>query len=134
MSTLFTIELTINMPDGGRHARHLLNLYFEDMPVDIHETAFRLCDSSETVQARKFANSIIKRADAWASQEGSLSIFILLAASGEDSSFIKQVITTYMDGFPDYLKGASEKYFSRTAFPPGIPLQPTDWNVEVHQA
>ncbi len=133
MSTLFTIELTINMPDGGRHARHLLNLYFEDMPADIHETAYRLCDSSEAIQARKFTSLIMKRADAWASQEGSLNIFILLAVSGEDSTFIKQVITTYMDGYPDYLKRASEKYFSHTAFPPGISLQPTDWNVEVHQ-
>ena len=134
MSTLFTIELTINMPDGGRHARQLLNLYFEDMPADIHETAFRLCDSSGEVQARKFDSLMIKRADAWAGQEGSLNIFILLSVSGEDSTFTKQVITTYMDGFPDYLKGASEKYFSRTAFPPGISLQPTDWNAEVHQA
>jgi len=134
MSTLSTIELTINMPDGGRHARQLLNLYFEDMPTDIHKTAFGLCDSSEAIQARKFANLAIKRADAWASQEGSLNIFILLSVSGEDFTFIKQVITAYMDGFTDYLKGASEKYFSRTGFPPGISLQPADWNVEVHQA
>lgn len=134
MSTLFIIELTINMPDGGRHARHLINLYFEDMPADINVTAFKMCDSGEAIQARKFANLVIKRADAWASQEGSLNIFILLSVSGEDSTFIKQVITTYMDGFTDYLKGASEKYFSRTAFPPGISLQPTDWNAEVHQA
>lgn len=134
MSTLFIIELTINMPDGGRHARQLLNLYFEDMPADIHVTAFKLCDSNEAIQARKFANLVIKRADAWASQEGSLNIFILLSVSGEDATFIKQVITRYMDGFPDYLKGASEKYYSRTVFPPGISLQPTDWNAEVHQA
>ena len=134
MTTLFTIELTIKMPDGGRHSRQLLNLYFEDMPVDINEIAFRLCDSSQEIQARKFANLIMKRSDAWAGQEGSLNIFILLSVSGEDSTFIKQVITTYMDGFPDRLKKASEGYFSRTAFPPGISLQPTDWNAEVHQA
>lgn len=134
MITLFTIELTINMPDGGRHARQLLNLYFEDMPVDINETAFKQCDSSEEVQARKFANLIMKRSDAWAGQEGSLNIFILLSVSGEDSLFIKQVIATYMDGFPDLLKKASDRYFLRTAFPPGISLNPTDWKAEVHQA
>jgi len=134
MTSLFTIELTINMPDGGRHARQLLNLYFEDMPADINETAHRLCDSSAAIQAQKFTNLVIKRSDAWSGQEGSLNIFILLSVSGEDSNFIKQVLTNYMDGFPDYLKGASEKYFSRTIFPPGISLQPTDWSAEVHQA
>jgi len=134
MSTLFTIELTINMPDGGRHARQLLNLYFEEMPVDIKDTAFRLCDSNEAVQSQKFTDLIIKRSDAWAGQQGSLNIFILLAVSGVDSTFVKQVITAYMDGFPDCLKKASDRYFLRTGFPPGISLQPTDWNAEVHQA
>ena len=132
MSTLFTIELTINMPDSGRHARQLLNLYFEDMPVDINETAYRLCDANEAVQARKFAKLIIKRSDAWSSPQGSLNIFILLSVSGEDSTFINQVVTAYMDSFSDYLKRASERYFSRTGFPPDISLQPTDWNAEVH--
>ena len=134
MTTLFTIDLTINMPDGGRHARQLLNLYFADMPVDINETAYNLCDANEAVQARKFAKLTLKRADVWSSQEGSLKIFALLSVSGEDSTFIKQVIAKYMDGFPDYLKKASGGYFSRTGFPPDISLQPTDWNAEVHQA
>jgi len=134
MTTLFTIDLTINLPDGGRHARKLLNLYFIDMPVDINETAFNLCDSNEAVQALKFAKLKLKRADAWYSQERSLNIFALLSVSGEDSTFIKQVITKYMDDFPDYLKRASGGYFSPTGFPPGISLQPTDWNAEVHKA
>ena len=132
MTTLFTINLTINMPDGGRHARQLLNLYVADMPVDIQETAYILCDTNEAVQARKFAKMTLKRADVWSSQEHSLKIFALLSVSGEDSTFIKQVIAKYMDGFPDYLKRASAKYFSRTGFPPNISLQPTDWNAEVH--
>jgi hypothetical protein len=132
MNTLFTIDLTINMPDGGRHARQLLNLYFADMPADIEETAYNLCEADEAVQARKFAKLIVKRADVWSGQEGSLKIFALLSVSSEDSTFIKQVIATYMDGFPDYLKRASGKYFSRTAFPPDISLKPTDWNAEVH--
>lgn len=134
MTTFFTIELTINLPDGGRHARKLLNLYFADMSVDINEIAYNLCDSNEAVQARKFAKLKLKRADAWSSQEGSLNIFALLSVSGEDSTFIKQVISKYMDGFPDYLKRASGGYFSPTGFPPGISLQPTDWNAEVHKA
>ena len=132
MTTLFTIELTINMPDGGRHARQLLNLYFEDMPADINETAYNLCDANEAVQARKFAKLTVKRADVWSSQEHSLKIFALLSVSGEDSTFVKQVIARYMDAFPNYLKKASGKYFSRTGFPSEIPLQPTDWNAEVH--
>ena len=132
MTTLFTIELTINMPDGGRHARQLLNLYHPDMPVDIKETAFNLCDANQAVQERKFAKLTLKRSEVWSSQEGSLKIFALLSVSGEDSTFIKQVITKYMDGFPDYLKRASDRYFSRTNFPPDISLQPTDWNAEVH--
>ena len=136
MTTLFTIELTINMPDGSRHARKLLNLYFTDMSmsVDINETAYNLCDANEAVQARKFDKLKLKRADAWSSQEGSLNIFALLSVSGEDSTFIEQVITKYMDGFPDYLKRASVGYFSPTGFPPGISLQPTDWHAEVHTA
>jgi hypothetical protein len=132
MTTLFTIDLTINMPDGGRYARQLLNLYFTDMPVDINETAYHLCDANEAALARKFAKLTLKRADAWASQEGGLNIFVLLSVSGEDSTFIKQVIAKYMDGFPDYLKRASGGYFSRTGFPPNISLQPTDWNAKVH--
>jgi hypothetical protein len=132
MTDLFNIELTINMPDGGRHARHLLNLYLTDMPVDINKTASDLCDNNTALQARKFAKLDLKRADAWASQEGSLEIFALLSVSGEDAAFIEQVIAKYMDGFPDYLKKASDGYFSPTGFPPGISLQPTDWNAEVH--
>jgi hypothetical protein len=132
MTTLFTIELTINMPDGGRHARQLLNLYHPDMPVDINETAFNLCDANQAIQARKFDKLTLKRSEVWSSQEGSLKIFALLSVSGEDSTFIKQVITKYMDGFPDYLKRARDRYFSRTSFPPEFSLQPTDWNAEVH--
>ena len=132
MTTLFTIDLTINMPDGGRHARQLLNLYFADMPEDINETAYKLCDADEAVQARKFAKLTLKRADVWSSQEGSLKIFALISVSGEDYIFIKQVIAKYMDSFPDYLKRAGGKYFSRAGFPPDVPLQPTDWNAEVH--
>jgi len=132
MTTLFTIDLTINMTDGGRHARKLLNLYLPDMPVDIQETAYNLCDAKEAVQAQKFAKLTLKRFEVWTSQEGSLKIFALLSVSGEDSTFIKQVITKYMDGFPDYLKRAMDRYFSRTIFPPDISLQPTDWNAEVH--
>lgn len=132
MTTLFTIDLTINMPDGGRHARKLLNLYHPDMPVDINETAFNLCDANEAVQARKFDKLTLKRCEVWSSQEGSLKIFALLSVSGEDSTFTKQVITKYMDGFPDYLKRAQDKYFARTIFLPDNSLQPTDWNAEVH--
>ena len=134
MTTLFTIELTINLPDGGRHAKQLLNLYFEGMPVDINETAYNLCDANEAVQARKFAELTLKRADVWSSPEGSLKVFALLSVSAEDSTFIKQVIAKYMDGFPDYLKRVGSGYFSRTGFPPDISLQPTDWSAEVHQA
>jgi hypothetical protein len=132
MTTLFTIDLTINMPDGGRHTRQLLNLYFADMPEDIQEAASNLCDADEAVMARKFARLTLKRSDVWSSQEGSLKIFALLSVSGEDSTFIKQVITKYMDGFPDCLKKARDRYFSRTSFPPDTSLQPTDWNTEVH--
>ena len=132
MTNLFTIELTINMPDGGRHARHLLNFYIPEMLGDINEAAYNLCDANEVVQARKFAKLALKRFDVW-SQEGSLKIFALLSVSGEDSTFIKQVIARYMDGFPGYLKTASGRHFSSTGFPPDISLQPTDWNAEVHQ-
>jgi len=132
MTTLFTIDLTINMPDGGRYARQLLNLYVPDMPVDIKETAYHLCDADEAVQARKFAKLTLKRFEVWSNQERSLKIFALLSVSGEDSTFIKQVIAKYMDGFPDCLKRASGRYFSRSGFPPDIPLQPTDWSAEVH--
>ena len=132
MTTLFTIELTINMPGGGRHTRQLLNMYIPDMPVDIQATAYNLCDANEAVQAHKFAKLALKRFNVWSSEEHTLKIFALLSVSGEDSTFIKQVIAKYMEGFPDYLKRASGRYFSRTGFPPDISLQPTDWNAEVH--
>jgi hypothetical protein len=132
MTTLFTIELTINMPGGGRHTRQLLNMYIPDLPVDIQATAYNLCDANEAVQARKFANLAVKRFDVWPGQGGNLKIFALLSVSGEDSTFIKQVIAKYMDGFPDYLKRVGSGYFSRTGFPPDISLQPTDWSAEVH--
>ena len=132
MTTLFTIDLTINMLTGGRQAKQLLNFYFTDMPVHIDETAYNLCDASEAVQARKFAELTLKRADVWSSQQNSLKIFALLSVSGDDSNFIKQALAKYMDGFPGYLKRASARYYPRTGFPPDIPLQPTDWNAEVH--
>jgi hypothetical protein len=133
MNALFNIELSINMPDGGRHARHLLNLYFDDLPADINETAFNLCNSNPSVQALKFSKLTLKRSDVWSSQEHSLEIFALLSVSGEDSAFIKQVIEKYMDDFSDYLKKASNRYFSHSGFPPDIPLKPTDWKIEIHQ-
>jgi len=134
MTTLFAIDLTINMPDGGRHARGLFNLYLEDMPADIIETAFNLCEANEAVQARKFDKLTLKRAEIWSSQPGMLKIFALLSVSGEDSTFVKQVIAKYMDGFPDCLKRASGGYFTRTGVQPDISLQPIDWSAEVHQA
>jgi len=133
MTNLFTIELSINMPDGGRLARKLLNLYFADMPQDINETAYNLCDADRTVQARKFTNLILKRADVWSSEEGSLKIFALLSVSGEAPTFIKQVFAKYMDSLTDYLKRASDRYFSPTGFPLDISLQPTDWNMELNR-
>ncbi len=132
MTTLFTIDLTINMPDGGRYARKLLNLYFTDMPADINATAYDLCGANEAVQTRKFANLTLKHADAWSSEEGSLNIFALLSVSSEDPTFIEQVVAKYMDAFPDCLKRASGVYFSPTGFPPEISLKPTDWNAKVH--
>jgi hypothetical protein len=132
MTALFNIELTINLPDSGRHARQLLNLYFADMPADINATAFNLCEANQAVQERKFARLNLKRADAWPDEGGVLKIFALLTVSSEDSGFIKQVFARYMDGFPDYLKRAGDVYFSRTGFPPEINLQPTDWKAEVH--
>ena len=131
MITQHTIDLTINMPGGGRHARQLLNLYFADMPADIQQTAFNLCEANEAVQARKFAKLDLKRADVWATPEGGLKIFALLTVSGEDPAFIKQVIASYMAGFSEYLKKAGEGYFSRTGFPPDISLELTDWSAEV---
>ena len=132
MTTLFTIELTINMPDGGRHAKQLLNLYIPDMPVDIQATAFNLCGANEAVQARKFAKLTLKRFSVWSGEERSLKIFALLSVSGEDSTFIKQIFAQTMDSFPDYLKKVSGRYYSHTGFPTDIILQPTDWNAEVH--
>jgi hypothetical protein len=134
MITPFTIDLTINMPDGSRLARQLLNLYCADMAVDINATAYNLCEANEALQRRKFAELTVKRAEVWSSQEGSLKVFARFSVSGEDSGFIEQVIAEYMEGFPDCLKRASSGYFSRTGVRPDISLQPTDWNAEVHQA
>jgi hypothetical protein len=134
MTTPFTIDLTISLPDGGRLAKQLLNLYFEDMPADIDEAAFKLCDSNHAVQAQKFTGLILKRADGWPSPEGSLKVFARLSVSGEDAAFIEQVIAEYMKGFPGYLKQSSGRYFSGSGSLPDISLQPTDWKAEVLQA
>jgi hypothetical protein len=134
MTTLFTIELTINLADSDRHARQLLNLYFSDMPEDIEQTAFNLCNANAALQARKFGKLNLKRADVWPSEDGGLKIFALISVSGEDSAFIKQVVSKYMDDFPGYLKKAGTRYFSRTGFPAEISLEPTDWNAEIRQA
>ena len=134
MNTLFTIELTINLPDSGRHARKLLNLYFSGMPADISQTAFDLCGADAAVQARRFAKPTLKRAEAWTSPEGSLKAFALLSVYGEDAPFVQQVIARYMQGFSDCLKRAVGRYFTEVSFPPEISLQPTDWTAEVHRA
>jgi hypothetical protein len=134
MTTLYTIELTIDMPDGGRHARQLLNLYLSNMPADINETAFHLCDDNETVQARKFASLAERRSEVWSSQEGILRIFALLSVSGEDPTFIKQVIASYVEGFPGSMERASGGYFARLGFRPDLSFQPIKWSVEVHLA
>ena len=134
MTTLFTIDLTINMPDGDRHAKQLLNFYFVDMPADINEAADKLCGGDSAAQARKFAKLVRKRADVWPSETGGLTIFALLSVSGEDAAFIQQVIAKYMEDFPEYLMKANGRYFPSTSFLPGVSLQPTDWKADVHQA
>jgi len=131
MTTPFTIDLTITLPDGGRLAKQLLNIYFTDMPVDINESARKLCEAGKAVQAQKFAELTLKRADVWSSKEGSLQVFALFSVSGEDSAFIEKVIAEYMGGFADRLRKASSGYFSHTAALPDISLQPTDWNAKV---
>jgi hypothetical protein len=134
MTIPFTIDLTITLPDGGRLARQLLNIYFDDMPADINKTAYNLCEANETIQARKFAELTMKRADVWSSKEGDLKVFALFSVSGEDSTFVEKVFAAYIDGFADCLRRASSGYFSHTGTRPDIPLQPTDWKAEVKQA
>ena len=133
MTPLFNIELTINMPDSGRQARQLLNLYFADMVEEIDSTALALCEADLAKLTSKFANLTSRRANAWKDGDRSLKVFVLLSVSGEEAAFIRQVITQYMAGFPERLKQASEVYFPHASFPPGISLQPTDWSVELHQ-
>lgn len=132
MSSLISIELTINMPDSGRHARQLLNLYLPDMPADLLEIAHQLCNANEALQARKFANLDLKRFEVWSQQGGILKTFALLSVMGEDPKFIQQVFTHFMQGFSGFLERASGRYFPHASFPSEIPLQPTDWSAEVH--
>ena len=132
MTRLINIELTINMPDGGRHARQLLNLYLPDMHADIQETAYHLCDANAALQEQKFAKLDLRRSEVWSSQEGSLKIFAILSVMGEDPKFIQQVFAKFMEGFPGYLRRASGRYFTHADFPPEIPLEPTDWGAEIH--
>ncbi len=134
MATPFTIDLTINLPGGGRLAKQLLNIYFDDMPADINQTAYQLCEANKTSPAQKFTGLTLKRAEVWPEAQGGLKVFALFSVSGEDSAFIQNVLAAYIDGFPDYLRSASEKNFSRSGAGPDIPLQPTDWNAEVKAA
>ena len=134
MTTPFTIDLTINLPEGSRLDKQLLNIYFADMPADINNTASKLCQADEAVQAQKFAELTLKRADVWASTEGSLKVFARFSVSGEDATFVEKVIAEYMGGFPDCLRRASDSYFPHSGVRPDISLQPTDWKAEVSQA
>jgi hypothetical protein len=133
MTTPFTIGLTIRIPDGGRHARKLLNLYHSDMTADLNTTALKLCDAKPAVQAHRFAKLTLKRAEVWSGQEDSLTIFALFTVTAEDASFIKKVISQYMDGFAGFMQQASTGYYAPASFPPDISLQPTDWSVEVNR-
>jgi hypothetical protein len=134
MTTPFTIDLTINLPDGGRLAKQLINIYFADMPADIDKTAYKLCEADKAIQAQKFVELTLKRADVWSGNEGSLKVFARFSVSGEASAFVEKVIAEYMNGFPDCLRRASDGYFPNTGSRPDIPLQPTDWSAEVKQA
>jgi hypothetical protein len=134
MTTPFTFDLTINLPDGGRLTKQLVNLYFDDMAADINQTAYQLCQANATPQAQKFAGLTLKRADGWSSPDGSLKVYALFSVSAEDSTFIENVIARYMDGFSDSIKKASGSYFSRSGPQPETSTTPTDWKVEVHQA
>ena len=134
MTTPFTFDLTINLPDGGRLAKQLLNLYFADMAADINQAAYNLCEANAAIQAQKFADLVIKRADGWSSPDGSLKVYALFSVSGEEAAFIENVIARYMDGFSDYIKKASVSYFSRSGGQTEISTKPTDWKVEVRPA
>ena len=57
---------------------------------------------------------------------------MLLSVFSDEQAFVRRVIDSYMQDFPGYLKKAGAKYYSRNSFPPEIPLEPTDWSVEVH--
>ena len=134
MTTTFTVDLTITLPEGGRLAKQLLNIYFADMPVDINKTAYNLCEANEAVQAQKFNELTLKRADVWSSEDGGLKVFARFNVSGEDSAFIEKVIAEYINGFSDCLRRASAGYFSHTDTRPVISLQPSDWKAEVNAA
>ena len=47
--------------------------------------------------------------------------------------FQKTVIAKYMEGLPNYLKLASDRYYSPAAFTPNHYLQPTGWGAEVNR-
>ena len=70
MSTPFTIDLTINLPEGSRLAKQLLNIYFADMALDINKSASILCQADAAIQAQKFAELTLNWADVWSSQRG----------------------------------------------------------------
>jgi hypothetical protein len=131
MNTSFTIDLTITLPDGGRLAKQLLNIYFEDMPVDINAAAYKLCGADQAVQAQKFAELIVKRAEVWSSKQGSLNVFARVSVSGDEAAFVEQVMAGYMDGFSGCLRRASSQHFQHSGVRPEIPLQPTEWKAEV---
>jgi hypothetical protein len=134
MTTPFTIDLTINLPEGSRLAKQLLNIYFADMALDINKSASILCQADAAIQAQKFAELTLKRADVWSSQEGGLKVFARFSVSGEDPAFVEKVMGEYMNGFSDCLRRAAGGYFAHSGSRADIPLQPTDWNAEVNQA
>jgi hypothetical protein len=131
MDPSYEIELTIHLPDGGRLARKLLNLYAENLPEDILAAAAQLCDGNEAVQRRKFGNLVLKRMEVWSNQAHHLRMFVLLSVQGDDKAFLEEVITRYMECFPGNLKRVRGVYLGSADSLPDISLQPTEWAVAI---
>jgi hypothetical protein len=131
MATIFTIDLTINLPESGRHARQMLYMYLAEMTADISEAAVKLRESNATGPAQQFAELNMKRGDVWISTEGSLKLFARFSVNSEDPDFVKKVFAEYMAGFPDCLRKEAGRYSTQTGVQTDYAFSPTDWTAEV---
>lgn len=125
------IELNINLADGGRSARDVIELYGNQVRDDIDQTAWNLCDCNDQVQSEKFADLALEHWAVTQKRGDDFHVIARFTVNAQESDFINHVIEEYMDGFADCIAVTLNGYYSRTGTRVGFNTHPLNWNVEI---